>query len=217
MAPVKKSKLKAKIVPVNLFGALEGMDGNPQTPREFDDSPHDEDEVFFKADVDATEVLIYSSPPFHAHLHQLRFPLLLASRVCFQVGSDQVDQQAAKKKVLILNGIHQKLHHNTVRSVPVLEGTEFEKEVEIYHRFTYQGQDLDVCAFFAPGRDNNGNKEAYLLVKYTSDDLSDDSECIITSATWSKEAQADKFSKKHDELSKHYWTPRWKVSNLLAV
>lgn len=69
MAPVNKSKLKAKSVPINLFGALEGMDGNPQTPQEFDDSPHDEDEVFFKADADATEVRIRPSSPCRAHRH----------------------------------------------------------------------------------------------------------------------------------------------------
>lgn len=143
--------------------------------------------------------------------HQLHVPLLLASRVRFQPETDQVDRQATKKRVLVLNAIHQKLHHNTLRCIPALEGTEFEKEVEIYHRFTYQGQDLDVCTFFAPGRDSKGYKEAFLLVKYTSDDLSDDTECVVTSATWCKEAQADKFSKKHEELSKHYWTPRWKV------
>jgi hypothetical protein len=65
MAPVKKSRMKVKVVPINLYGALEGMDGNPQTPQEFDDSPHEDDEVFFKADEEDDKVFIILTSCFY--------------------------------------------------------------------------------------------------------------------------------------------------------
>jgi hypothetical protein len=41
---------------VNAFAVIAEMDGNPNSPEEFDRSPHDDDELFFKADENATEV-----------------------------------------------------------------------------------------------------------------------------------------------------------------
>jgi hypothetical protein len=117
---------------------------------------------------------------------------------------------------LILNYIHQELHHDTVRSIPALEGTDLERQLEIFHRGTYKGEVLDVCVHF-PGRDANGNKECYVLVKFAADDLTTvknehTGSHVSTDASWTADAQADKFTKKHDEMSKNYWAPRWKVS-----
>lgn len=65
MAGTKKiNKAKARPTVIATYEVLAGMDGNPATPQEFDDSPHDEDEVFFKADEDATKVYLISSQVF---------------------------------------------------------------------------------------------------------------------------------------------------------
>jgi hypothetical protein len=48
---------------LNLYSAISKMTGNPNSPAEFDASPHDDDELFFKADEDTSEVrrmLIFS-------------------------------------------------------------------------------------------------------------------------------------------------------------
>jgi len=54
MAGAKKiNKGKPRVLTYEL---LADMTGNPATAQEFDDSPHDEKEVFFTANDDATEV-----------------------------------------------------------------------------------------------------------------------------------------------------------------
>jgi hypothetical protein len=63
MAGTKKiNKAKARASVVATYEVLAGMDGNPSTPKEFDDSPHDDDETFFKAEEDATEVRVLPIP-----------------------------------------------------------------------------------------------------------------------------------------------------------
>ena len=57
MAGTKKiNKAKGRATVVTTYEVLSGMDGNPNTPKEFDESPHNDDEVYFKADGDATQV-----------------------------------------------------------------------------------------------------------------------------------------------------------------
>ena len=57
MAGTKKiNKAKARTAVVATYEVLSGMDGNPNTPKEFDESHHDDDELFFKTDEDATQV-----------------------------------------------------------------------------------------------------------------------------------------------------------------
>lgn len=52
----------------NMFAAIEKMDGNPQSPTEFDDSPHDGDEVYFKADEEESEVRSIFHPALQSPL-----------------------------------------------------------------------------------------------------------------------------------------------------
>ncbi len=57
MAGTKKiNKAKARTAVFATYEVLSGMDGNPNTPKEFDESHHDDDEVYFRADIDATQV-----------------------------------------------------------------------------------------------------------------------------------------------------------------
>jgi hypothetical protein len=57
MAGTKKiNKSKARELVINTYEVIAGIDGNPNSPAEFDESPHGDDELFFKADDDATEV-----------------------------------------------------------------------------------------------------------------------------------------------------------------
>jgi hypothetical protein len=57
MAGTKKiNKAKARTAVFATYEVLSGMDGNPNTPKEFDESHHDDDEVYFRADDDATQV-----------------------------------------------------------------------------------------------------------------------------------------------------------------
>jgi hypothetical protein len=65
MAGTKKiNKAKARPTVIATYEVLAGMDGNPNTPKEFDEDPHTDGEVFFKADDDATKVRAcsFSSP-----------------------------------------------------------------------------------------------------------------------------------------------------------
>lgn len=54
-AKAREPKTKDVIV-VNNYAVIADMDGNPNSPQEFDESHHDEGELYFKADEDATEV-----------------------------------------------------------------------------------------------------------------------------------------------------------------
>jgi hypothetical protein len=84
MAPSKESKTTSTMpLPANLYASLEGIDGNPRTPAEFDMSPHEEGEFFFRADDDATEVCFFSIaisststlPPFPQASKRSKFQL----------------------------------------------------------------------------------------------------------------------------------------------
>jgi hypothetical protein len=111
-----------------------------------------------------------------------------------------------------LNFIHQALHHGTERKVPVLKETD-NPDIEVYHRVKYRGIELDVCVYWPP-REDSEFKSCMALVKFASDDLSDEhgeNGVISTDASWNADAKADKFTKKNDKLKKNYWAPRWKV------
>ena len=64
MAGNKKiNKAKARATVIATYEVLAGMDGNPITPKEFDESPHSGEELFFKADDDATQVCTITPSP----------------------------------------------------------------------------------------------------------------------------------------------------------
>jgi len=72
MAGTKKmNKAKARATVITTYEVLAGMDGNPNTPKEFDESPHDDDEVYFKADDDATQVRRLPPSPHQLHFHSI--------------------------------------------------------------------------------------------------------------------------------------------------
>jgi hypothetical protein len=76
MAGTKKiNKAKARPTVIATYEVLAGMDGNPNTPKEFDEDPHTDGEVFFKAEDDATKVCRRSSllSSFHDLLATFRF------------------------------------------------------------------------------------------------------------------------------------------------
>jgi hypothetical protein len=52
----KIDKSKKRQVVINTYEIIADMDGNPNSPAEFDKSPHDEGELYFKADEGATKV-----------------------------------------------------------------------------------------------------------------------------------------------------------------
>ncbi|KAN0122759.1 hypothetical protein V8E51_001085 [Hyaloscypha variabilis] len=182
MAGTKKiNKAKARPTVIATYEVLAGMDGNPNTPKEFDEDPHTDGEVFFKAEDDATKV--------------------------------------EKNKITILNFIHQDLHHDTARTVPALTSKD-NSDIEVYHRATYNGVELDVCVYWPP-REEGDFKSCVALVKFSSDDLSDEhgeNGVISADASWNQDAKADKFTVKNDKLTKNYWAPRWKyVVNALRT
>jgi len=142
------------------------QDGNPASPQEFDVSPHDEGEVYFKADDDASKVCSWC---LLTQINPLAFPSESRSRVTLKQ-TELTTPQAAKNRVLILNYIHQGLHHATERKVPILKGKQNDN-IEIYHRVKYQGVELDVCIYWPP-RGEGEFKEAAAMVKFADDDLS---------------------------------------------
>jgi hypothetical protein len=81
MAGAKKiNKAKKREVIINTYEVIAGMDGNPNSPAEFDESPHDDKELFFKADEDATEVCTVH---LLSHAKKLSFLSFGASVWCF--------------------------------------------------------------------------------------------------------------------------------------
>jgi len=127
-------------------------------------------------------------------------------------GANHLWVQVEKNKITILNFIHQDLHHDTARTVPALTSKD-NSDIEVYHRATYNGVELDVCIYWPP-REEGDFKSCVALVKFSSDDLSDEhgeNGVISADASWNQDAKADKFTVKNDKLTKNYWAPRWKV------
>lgn len=117
-----------------------------------------------------------------------------------------------------MNFIHQALHHGTERKVPILKESD-NPDIEVYHRVEYRGIELDVCVYWPP-REDSEFKSCIALVKFASDDLSDEhgeNGVISTDASWNADAKADKFTAKNDKLKKNYWAPRWKVRYQIAL
>jgi hypothetical protein len=218
MAGTKKiNKAKKREVVINTYEVIADMDGNPNTPAEFDDSPHDDEELFFKADENATQVSTNSLSrrgdpflPFQAVVWRVATFELLVTRSPGAKEADLRRVQVDKNKVLILNFIHQELHHGTERKVPVLDATNNNSNIELYHRTAFQGVDLDVCVYWPEGE----YKVCHAMVKFASDDLSDEhgeNGVISTDTAWDASAKADVFNKKIEKLTTNYWAPRWKV------
>jgi len=69
----KMNKAKPRPTVLATYEVLAGMDGNPNTPKEFDEDPHTDGEVFFKADEDATKVCTSFFLSF-AHYHTSSLP-----------------------------------------------------------------------------------------------------------------------------------------------
>ena len=83
---------------------------------------------------------------------------------------------------------------------------------EVYHRETFAGTELDVCAYFPPRPEGNF-KECLAVVKLTSATVEDENNFlgrIVTDAAWSEDAQKDEFTTTVDKLIRNYWAPRWK-------
>jgi hypothetical protein len=228
MAGNKKiNKAKARATVITTYEVLAGMDGNPNTPKEFDESPHTDEELFFKADDDATQVCTLPPSPRRFLFHAVatigwRVAASNAQRRCHAFTFEQTElmmslKQADKNKVLILNFIHQELHHGTERKIPALTEKD-NTNIETYHRVNYRGVDLDVCVYWPP-REDGEFKACFAMVKFASDDLSaeyGENGVVSTDAAWNADAKADKFTLKNDKLMSNYWAPRWKVCCSIA-
>ena len=121
--------------------------------------------------------------------------------------------QDAKKRILILNFIHRKVKHVTERKVPVLDRENDSRDIEVYHRETFQGVELDVCVYWPP-RAKGDYKSCVAMVKFTSEDPSAENAVngrIETDAAWNADVKTDAFTLKNDKLLGNYWAPRWKV------
>lgn len=89
MAPPKKgsgkqktAKSQAAAAGGNPFAIIERMDGNPASPEEFDASPHDEDEFYFKADDEASDVcILFFHFTSHPNKRNLTLPTLLRASI----------------------------------------------------------------------------------------------------------------------------------------
>lgn len=125
-----------------------------------------------------------------------------------QVGISANNQKAAKNRVLILNYIFYKLHQSMPRSVPSDLATS--KQTEIFHREVYMGVSLDVGVHFYWANEI-ATAQAFVAVTGVDFDSADYKGAVFgihaSNADESKEDQATEMVK---ELSKFYWTPRWK-------
>lgn len=197
-----------------MFDLLEGKTGNPSTPQEFDDSHPEEGELYFKASDEADAVCIHLSTATNFPLRSAQSRIIFRSAFAAKVKYTRTDiyLQPAIKRVKILNFIHQDLHHDTERKIPALTGEESERDVEIYHRATFLGQEFDVCVHFGV-RDESGHKTCVALVKLAADNMEDETQFVFADASWNADAKTDKFGGKHEKLEKSYWAPRWKVSS----
>lgn len=71
-----KAKAKAAVHPPpggNQYGVLLGMDGNPSSPAEFDQTNHSDAEMYFNPSEEATDVSLYSY--FLVLIHGVAFHL----------------------------------------------------------------------------------------------------------------------------------------------
>ncbi len=66
MAQVKKGQGKQKVKQSqengNRFDVIQDIDGNPQSPADFDKEPHGDDELYFQPAENASEVSLESLP-----------------------------------------------------------------------------------------------------------------------------------------------------------
>ncbi|CZR62998.1 uncharacterized protein PAC_12895 [Phialocephala subalpina] len=129
----------------------------------------------------------------------------------FYFRADDDAPENLKRRCLILNYIHTRLHVDMQRTIPAMLPSK--GEFEYYHRDEFQGVELDVCVWFPKKFETTDWKQVHAVVKYASDQLEDDDayeRVIGADVAWTPEGRNDPFTMKHDSMSRSYWAPRWK-------